>query len=156
MYIIGIDPGLKGAVCVLQDEDRYVFDMPTMKHGCEEKKRMVDAEALWEQLPHNGQPDVVGIELPQWRRGISAKSMTTAWFNYGRLTAGFIKWEGIQAKTWKDYLGLSSDKEESIRVARELLPGLDITNDGRAEAALIAFYTARIAGYRPHEMIQVQ
>ena len=146
MNIVGIDPGLTGAIAYVTDNHANVIDMPTIKghHGA----RMVDCALISEIMTTQWEYDFCIIEKPQWRHGNSAKSAMTTFFNYGRLTACFESWGEIDASVWKKQLGLSQDKQESLDMARELFPHLAsllerVKDHGRAEALLIAHWFKR-------------
>lgn len=44
----------------------------------------------------------------------------------------------VRPNVWKTLLGLSSDKQASIKLARHTFPGYPFKKDGQAEAALLA------------------
>ena len=47
MLIIGIDPGITGAICFFEDgELKDVIDMPTMASGNKNKKQMINLPLL--------------------------------------------------------------------------------------------------------------
>ena len=50
MLIIGIDPGIKGAICILKDgEILDVFDMPTMSIG-KKNKSQVNGSQIFNEI----------------------------------------------------------------------------------------------------------
>jgi hypothetical protein len=54
----------------------------------------------------------------------------------------------VRPRLWKDKLGLSSDKNESLEMAREVYPDAEELlrrqkDDGRAEALLLVEYARR-------------
>lgn len=139
MIILGIDPGKKGALALLDTTDRRVtaHDMPDTVPALH--AFMVDlppvAFAVLEQL-HAG-PKMGGTTIA---------SMFEA---YGALK-GALMWRDIQTYTvrphvWKPALNVPADKTAARRRASEFFPGdadqwTRVKDDGRAEAALIAWY----------------
>lgn len=144
MRIVGIDPGLSGAMALLVgDQLEQVVDMPTvMVRG---RGRIVAAGVVDALVALN--PDHVVIEevgvMP--RQGIASGFA----FGYG---AGVL--EGIVAalsrpltmvrpNRWKQEAAVPSDKNAARMMASRLWPDQShlfarVKNDGRAEAALLA------------------
>lgn len=159
MRVLGIDPGLAGALAVLDFADDIlapslvsVIDVPTISEGA---KRRVWIAPLTEWLMELNPAPVWGfIERAQAMPEQGASSG----FIYGRavgyieatvLCAG-IRLRTAEPQTWKRRLGLiGQDKEGSLRLAKELVRNigdkrlLDRQKDhNRAEAMLIAIYGA--------------
>ena len=151
MNILGIDPGLTGALAYIGDDNMAtVMDMPLTAgfHG----KQMVDVTTIVDVVENMWKsPEYIIIETPTFRHGNAAVSTTTTWFNYGRLTAAFTDWGEVMPATWKKQLKLSHDKRESLEMARGLFPHLASLlsrqkDHGRAEALLIAEWFRRSQG----------
>jgi crossover junction endodeoxyribonuclease RuvC len=154
MTIIGIDPGLDGAVAVLHGLEQTVVDLPTMAAGKGKgtSKRKLNGAALAEILRLFGPDCMVFIEavsaMP--RQQIHKIGVATA-FSFGR-TVGCIEgvcqalWlpiEFVTPGTWKKYFGLPADKEVARAKAIEFYPGMELhlkKHHGRAESLLIARY----------------
>jgi crossover junction endodeoxyribonuclease RuvC len=148
--IIGIDPGLCGALAVLEAGRVDVFDMPTIR--VRDKKR-IDTAALVRLLVDIGPVDLVAVEDVQ---GVQGSGSTSA-FTFGR-GIGII--EGVLAaferpamwvtpQRWTKALGVSRDKGEHRQRAARLFPAdadlfARVKDDGRADAALIAHYAAAV------------
>ena len=142
MIVIGIDPGLTGAVAVIEDTKLIlVTDMPNYDGR-------VDGYGLWDTLCNwDPEPTMVVIEDVHSMPGQGVASS----FKFGR-SVGAI--EGVvmalqhplvrlTPQKWKQKMGLiGKDKDASRGLARELWPGTTYfdrkKDDGRAEAALIA------------------
>jgi hypothetical protein len=149
---IGVDPGLKGAIALIDEVDEFyaVVDMPLTPYG---RSKMINPGGIanWCRIMADGHDiDRAVIEIPQMRSGgHSAQSMRTTWFNYGRLTMTFEKWDEVEAAVWKKAMGVTKDKKTSIALARKLFPSvaheLTDSKDGRSEALLIAEYARRMA-----------
>jgi len=156
-YSIGIDPGLSGAIAILSTESLKIFDMPTMtveRNG--KAKRQVSAAELAEMLYlYSGRDCHVYCE----RVSAMAGQGVTSVFSFGR-SFGMI--EGILAAfkmpvtyvapaTWVKAVGRGQGKDASRARAMELFPSDQeqfkrVKDDGRADAALIAYWGSRHAG----------
>ncbi len=147
--VLGIDPGLRGAIAVLQDGRLLnVIDMPVIQTA---SKKQINAHALI-QFFHAlrgayGEVRAV-VEKAQAAPGQGA----AASFSYGTgfglllgcLIACEIRYTTVTPQTWRRNVGLmrGTDKKASITKAIELFPShaekFTASRDGRAEAALIA------------------
>ena len=159
MVIIGIDPGLSGAIAVLEYKNvKKIFDVPTMAEGKKNKRQLNSAllvELLKENLKNNHEIMVV-IEQVNAMPGQGVTSM----FNFGQ-TFGAIK--GICAalglpitlvrpSKWKKHFDLiNSSKDASRTKVIELYPSLShqLTKKkdvNKSDAILIArfYYETRI------------
>jgi len=156
-YSIGIDPGLSGAIAIISTESLKIFDMPTMtveRNG--KAKRQVSASQLAEMLYlYSGRDCHVYCE----RVSAMAGQGVTSVFSFGR-SFGMI--EGILAAfkmpvtfvppaTWVKAVGRGQGKDASRARAMELFPSDQdqfkrVKDDGRADAALIAYWGSRHAG----------
>jgi crossover junction endodeoxyribonuclease RuvC len=150
--IIGIDPGLSGAVAVLTGAGGLiVIDMPTMtieRNG--KAKRQVSATELGRILSGAKSDDChVYVEKVSAMAGQGVTSV----FSFGR-SFGMI--EGILAAlhmpvtyvapaTWTKAINRGAGKDASRARAMELFPANQedfkrVKDDGRADAALIAYW----------------
>jgi crossover junction endodeoxyribonuclease RuvC len=132
MKIIGIDPGLSGAIAVLEDNKvLQILDMPVMAEGKKNKKQLNSAELvrlLKENIIKNEEVSIV-VEQVNAMPGQGVTSM----FNFGQ-TFGAIK--GICAalnlpiffvrpSKWKKHYELiNSSKDASRTKAIEMYPSL--------------------------------
>ena len=149
--ILGIDPGLSGALALVSDEGLHVLDMPVAEvRG----KRVIDAARL-AHLVQRGfpyQPNHVVLEHVQ---GVQGSGATSA-FSFGRgfgLVEGVISALGypltlVRPQSWTKAVGVSRDKGEHRLVASRLFPRhadlfARVKDDGRADAALLAHWYAR-------------
>lgn len=157
MIIVGIDPGLTGAVGILghRAELLGVHDLPTMERHSSKKafvKRQIDAgeleRLLASQVGHYDKNEIhVFIETPIAFPGQHISTTAAGW-----LTAGII--EGVVCarhyahtlvapKDWKKGLNLSDSKEQARAMARRLWPDAPLSlvkHHNRAESLLIAKY----------------
>ena len=155
MKIIGIDPGLSGAIAVLEDNKVLnIFDIPVMSEG-KKNKRQLNSDLLVSLLKQNiskNEEIAVVVEQVNAMPGQGVTSM----FNFGQ-TFGAIK--GICAalglpiffvrpSKWKKHFELiNSSKDSSRTKAIEMYPNLskDLAKKkdvNKSDAILIArFYS---------------
>ena len=155
MKIIGIDPGLSGAIAILENNKVLnVFDMPTMSEGKKNKKQLNSAQLvklLRDNIVKDEEVSVV-VEQVNAMPGQGVTSM----FNFGQ-TFGAIK--GICASLgfpiffvrpskWKKHFELiNSSKDSSRTKVIEMYPLLagDLSKKkdvNKSDAILIArFFT---------------
>jgi crossover junction endodeoxyribonuclease RuvC len=155
MKIIGIDPGLSGAIAVLENNKVLnIFDMPVMSEGKKNKRQLNSAQLvklLKDNISENEEISVV-VEQVNAMPGQGVTSM----FNFGQ-TFGAIK--GVCAalglpiffvrpSTWKKHFELiNSSKDSSRTKAIEMYPSLsdDLAKKkdvNKSDAILIArFYS---------------
>ena len=155
MKIIGIDPGLSGAIAVLENNKVLsIFEMPVMSEGKKNKRQLNSAQLvtlLKDNISENEEVSVV-VEQVNAMPGQGVTSM----FNFGQ-TFGAIK--GVCAalrlpiffvrpSKWKKHFELiNSSKDSSRTKAIEMYPSLsdDLAKKkdvNKSDAILIArFYS---------------
>lgn len=153
MIVLGIDPGLSGALAFInwpREGNRHlVADMPVFEVGRGGKKRR-DLDGLTVAgLLAEWRPGHAFIEQAQAMPGQSAYATGIFFQVYGELRglligAG-IPFTVVHPQTWKRTLGVPKEKDGARARASQLLPWLGgywtlKKHDGRAEAALIAWY----------------
>ena len=153
MKILGIDPGLSGAIAILEKKKVLsLFDMPVMAEGKKNKKQLNSAQ-LVDIIRENSIGDdeiVVVVEQVNAMPGQGVTSM----FNFGQ-TFGAIK--GVCAalnlpiffvrpSKWKKYFELiNSSKDSSRTKVIEMYPSLSSQlskkkDVNKSDAILIARY----------------
>lgn len=142
MKVIGIDPGLTGALALLDDDGLRVVDMPVVG-------KRADAHEITDILTAWGHVDLVVLEEVSTRPGLSAAAVLTTGINWG-IVAGVIAalerpCRLIRPQTWTKALEVGSDKDAHRAAAKRLYPNhADLfarkKDDGRADAALIAWW----------------
>ncbi|MEK9751604.1 MAG: hypothetical protein VW338_00110 [Rhodospirillaceae bacterium] len=154
MIVVGIDPGLSGAIFWIGGPNGMMFaDMPTVQIDRNGKnKRSVDVGALADMLRHNI-PDHVFLEQVGAMPGQGVTSMFAFGQGFG-IILGVIGTLGIpmtrvSPMKWKRAMGVPPGKDGARGRASELLPAAAARwplkkHDGRAEAALIAEYGRRL------------
>lgn len=142
--ILGIDPGMGGALASISGEESIVYDMPTFeitKGGS--VRRRIDIPKLLDILKNDG-ADHVFIERVSAQPGNGATHAFTYGFGCG-VTAAGIPFTYVAPQTWKKALNCPADKDGARMRASQLLPAMRENwplkkHDGRAEAALIALW----------------
>lgn len=156
MIILGIDPGLSGALALHNTSDQTVevFDMPVLelvRNG--KKKGEVSAQALANLLAGRG----IKAAFLERVNAMPGQGVTSV-FSFGRST-GIV--EGILAaydipttlvtpQAWQKAVGQRAGKDGSRERAMQLFPAqADLfqrkKDDGRSDAALIAYYGAKLS-----------
>jgi len=153
MIFIGIDPGLNGAIAYFDVKDGHlgIVDMPTFEVKRNNKiKREINPAGVAHELEVC---DVGGVVLE--RVGAMPGQGVSSVFSFGRST-GVI--EGVLAayelpvtivtpQAWQKAAGVRGGKDGSRMRACELFPNFANLfarkkDDGRADAALMAWYAA--------------
>lgn len=152
MIVAGIDPGLDGAIALLEDGVATVHDMPTLTLARGAKsKREVDTHGLV-RLLRSTAIDHAYVEAVAARPGQGVSSM----FSFGRslgivigvLAALDIPLSMASPVVWKRTLAVPKAKDAARARASQLLPRSAHLwplkkHDGRAEACLIGLYGLR-------------
>ena len=156
--ILGIDPGLSGALCLYQCRTGpiTVLDIPTIEvRVAKSLKRQIDLYALgnWLDMHRN----LIKVAIIEQVGSMPAQGVTSS-FNFG-FTAGAI--QGLVAanaipmtlvrpQVWKSAFGLlRQDKDASRQAASRIAPQFSHhwhlkKHDGRAEAFLLAVYGSKL------------
>lgn len=153
---IGIDPGISGAVAVLDENLACVatYEMPTMKMG---KKQQVNAAELtrllrihtkW--LQHDPTCVTAYLEMVKAMPGQGVSSMFNFGCGYGIvqgvLAALEVPTELVTPPVWKKRAGLIGKEKDMARTKAQMLyPTLNLGRKkdiGRSDALLIARFGA--------------
>ena len=155
MLIIGIDPGISGSICFLQNgKILEVVEMPTMAEG-KKNKRQVNGSQIYNEILqkiHNTDKQEIRVIIEQ----VSAMpgQGVTSMFNFGQ-SFGILKgicsamqlpMYFVRPAKWKKYFGLiNSEKDASRTKAIEMFPyfssQLSKKKDAnKADAILIASF----------------
>lgn len=158
--VLGVDPGLTGALALLDDRGRFltISDMPIMSRGVKSGKSQNCVNYKGLQLLIDAWRAEYG-EIVAYVENIHAMpgQGVTSMFNMGD-TFGAIKailaCEDIETyyitpQSWKKHFKLTSDKEQcrayAIRTCPQAAQYLDRKKDhNRAEALLIARYGVKL------------
>jgi len=145
MRIIGIDPGLSGAIALFvpTDNSLTVIDIPVVDG-------QVDVDTLATHIRSLAPVDMAIVERSSAMPKQGVSSVFKFGATYGALRAIVtllnIPTHLVTATKWKRFFALSSDKEQSRALALRLWPGTNLfsrkKDHNRAEASLIARYGA--------------
>ena len=155
MLIIGIDPGLSGSICFMEDGKILdVIEMPTMADG-KKNKRQVNGSQIFNEISKRIQKDSnqdirVVIEQVSAMPGQGVTSMFNFGQSFGTLkgicSAMQLPMYFVRPAKWKKYFGLiNSEKGASRTKAIEMFPyfssNLSKKKDiNKADAILIASF----------------
>ena len=155
MFIVGIDPGISGAVCFFEDGKIIdVIEMPSMAEGKKNKKQ-VNGNQLFNEIKSrlsgiNEEKICVVVEQVSAMPGQGVTSM----FNFGQ-SFGVIKGicsamqlpiHFVRPTKWKKYFNLiKASKDASRSKAIEIFPKISDRlkrkkDSNKADAILIASY----------------
>jgi crossover junction endodeoxyribonuclease RuvC len=148
--ILGVDPGLSGALALIDYASGglvEVVDMPTHDFS---KKTVLDEYGLARLLDEHAARIVEAwIEQPTPRAGQGVQQVATSLKNYGFvrgvIVANFVPLHDVAPAAWKRAMRVTGDKDEARAEASKAFPLASHfwalkKHDGRAEAALIAAY----------------
>ena len=155
MLIIGIDPGISGSICFLQDGKILdVIEMPTMTEGKKNKKQVNGSQIYNEicKIKNNIETQDIRVVIEQ----VSAMpgQGVTSMFNFGQ-SFGILKGISsamqlpvyfVRPAKWKKYFNLiNSEKDASRTRAIEIFPYFSSQlskkkDSNKADAILIASF----------------
>ena len=159
MLIIGIDPGINGAICFFENEEvKDVIDMPTMAEG-KKNKRQVNGRQIFNEISSRiKNQDLQNINVVVEQVSAMPGQGVTSMFNFGQ-SFGVIK--GIcsamqlplffvRPAKWKKHFELiNSQKDASRTKAIEMFPKISSAlskkkDSNKADAILIATFYENI------------
>jgi hypothetical protein len=155
-YIIGVDPGITGAIAVIEIGVKPafigVFDMPlyTLKVSGKDRKR-IDLTGLSFLLESYSHKTKIAVIEDVGQVGTNADPFSSFVFGFatgavhGALAMAGVKIEKVKPQVWKAALGLDSDKTLSLKLALKIFPESEKylkrkMDHGRAEAILLAWF----------------
>lgn len=139
---IGVDPGFSGAWGAIDHNSEYV--------GCGDfhhDKDVLHVDLIWDDILSviRGRDYEIVVESVHTMPGQGVASSGKFMKSFGQLVAmaqlSHAPWHFVTPQKWKRDLGLSSDKEESLKLARTMWPKAPLErkkDNGRAEALLIS------------------
>ena len=149
MKIIGIDPGMKGGIAILNTESNHMRAVPTPLIGKE-----IDYRMLHETLTAY-EPNIIVIEKVHAMPGQGVTSMFNFGLGYGALvalaTVSTARVVLVTPQMWKKHVlaGTSKDKDAAIQFCNHtysnvnlILPRCRNAHDGMADAVCLAHYGA--------------
>ena len=124
MLIIGIDPGISGAICFFEnDEVKEVIDMPSMADG-KKNKRQINGQQIFNEISSR----IKNIPKKEIRVVIEQVSAmpgqgVTSMFNFGQsfgvlkgiCSAMQLSMHFVRPAKWKKYYGLIKTEKDASR-----------------------------------------
>ena len=155
MLIIGIDPGISGAICFFEnDEVKEVIDMPSMADG-KKNKRQINGQQIFNEISSR----IKNIPKKEIRVVIEQVSAmpgqgVTSMFNFvqsfgvlkGICSAMQLSMHFVRPAKWKKYYGLiKTEKDASRTKVIEIFPYISSQlsrkkDSNKADAILIASF----------------
>ena len=155
MLIIGIDPGISGSICFLQDGKIVdVVEMPTMTEGKKNKKQVNGSQIVNEISEKIKELDKSEIKVVIEQVSAMPGQGVTSMFNFGQ-SFGILKgicssmqlpMYFVRPAKWKKYFNLiNSEKDASRTRAIEIFPYFSKQlsrkkDSNKADAILIASF----------------
>ena len=155
MLIIGIDPGIKGAICILKDGVVIdVFDMPVMPVGKKNKSQVNGSQIYNEILKVTENKDKQDVKVVIEQVSAMPGQGVTSMFNFGQsygvlkgiFSAMQIPMDFVSPVKWKKYFNLINTQKDSSRTkAIEFFPYISAKlsrkkDANKADAILIASF----------------
>ena len=155
MLIIGIDPGIKGAICILKDGKILdVFEMPIMPVGKKNKSQVNGSQIYNEIRKVISNEDKKNIKVVIEQVSAMPGQGVTSMFNFGQsfgvlkgiFSAMQIPMDFISPVKWKKYFNLINAQKDSSRTkAIEFFPYISSKlsrkkDANKADAILIASF----------------
>ena len=155
MLIIGIDPGISGAICFFEEgQVKEIIDMPTMAEG-KKNKRQINGQQIYNEIYSridkiSKKNITVVIEQVSAMPGQGVTSM----FNFGQsfgvlkgiCSAMQLSMRFVRPTKWKKYYGLiKAEKDASRTKVIEIFPYISSQlskkkDSNKADAILIASF----------------
>lgn len=150
--ILGADPGLKGAIAIIDPntmDPLLIEDVPLYKRWPKDKGRidvhqlafMIDAYAKFIALAVIEEPQA----MPKQGVASTFRFGHSCGLIHGVLAANHLTVVPTRPNVWKPAMGLSHDKSDSLNKARKLFPSIPHRikfkkHHDRAEALLLAVF----------------
>ena len=132
MKVFGIDPGLNGAIAILQDKKVLsIIDMPVMADGKKNKRQLNNAQLAEILRKHISEDDEISVVVEQVN-AMPGQGVTSM-FNFGQTFGAFkgvcaalqLPIFFVRPSKWKKYFELiNSSKDSSRTKAIEMYPYL--------------------------------
>ena len=159
MLVIGIDPGISGAICFFEEgQVKEILEMPTMAEG-KKNKRQINGPQIYNEIStrinkFSKKDIVVVIEQVSAMPGQGVTSM----FNFGQslgvlkgiCSAMQLSMHFVRPAKWKKYFGLiKTEKDASRTKVIEIFPYISSQlsrkkDSNKADAILIASFYENI------------
>lgn len=153
MIFVGIDPGMKGGISIIEDNNIQSIESTEMPLTADNK--MIDVNKVFKMMPVRFDLCFCVIEQLLTMPGQNVKATTSSAINYGKLLAVLelvgISYQEVHPSKWKkEFQLVKKSKYGSAGVASKLFPTEEFLTDrgrlmdGKAESLLLAEYARRI------------
>ena len=155
MLIIGIDPGISGAICFMEKGRIIdVIDMPSMADGKKNKKQVNGSQIFNEISRYTKDKSIIDIKVIIEPVSAMPGQGVTSMFNFGQsfgilkgvCSAMNLSMHFVRPVKWKKHFNLiNSSKDASRTKAIEIFPYFSVNlskkkDANKADAILIASY----------------
>ena len=155
MLIIGIDPGISGAICFMEKGRIIdVIDMPSMADGKKNKKQVNGSQVFNEISRNTKDKSIEDIKVIIEHVSAMPGQGVTSMFNFGQsfgilkgvCSAMNLSMHFVRPVKWKKHFNLiNSSKDASRKKAIEIFPYFSVNlskkkDANKADAILIASY----------------
>ena len=155
MLTIGIDPGISGAICFMENSKIIeVIDMPSMAEGKKNKKQVNGSQVFNEITKHIKDKELNEIKVVIEHVSAMPGQGVTSMFNFGQsfgilkgiCSAMNLSMHFVRPVKWKKHFNLiNSSKDASRTKAIEIFPSFSKNlakkkDANKADAILIASY----------------
>jgi len=144
---LGIDPGFSGAWGLIDHHGTYQSCGDMLNNGKHILSRAVHAEISQAVYKEDLQGVIESVHsMPNQGVSSSFKFGIAFGMSIAIMERLHCPWTLVTPQKWKKDMGLTSDKNESLTMARELWPNAPLTrkkDNGRAEALLMAEWARR-------------
>jgi len=153
MLIIGMDPGISGAICFFENgEVKEIIDIPIMADGKKNKRQINGAQVtnIIKEILNGGKEVVVVVEHVNAMPGQGVTSMFNFGQSFGALkgicSAMQLPMYFVRPAKWKKYFNLiNSEKDASRTKAIQIFPYISAQlskkkDANKADAILIASF----------------
>ena len=155
MLIIGIDPGISGAICFFEDgQVKEIIDMPVMADGKKNKRQINGPQVYNEILKRINKLQKKDIIVVMEQVSAMPGQGVTSMFNFGQsfgvlkgiCSAMQLSMFFIRPAKWKKYFGLiKTEKDASRTKVIEIFPYISSQlsrkkDSNKADAVLIASF----------------
>ncbi|MCT7992537.1 hypothetical protein [Laspinema olomoucense] len=149
MKFIGIDPGITGAVAIINSSKIQLIDSPIFQIKTKKKPDIAGYYQILKQYTEDSTAIIEEVHAMPGQGGVSGFNFGTAFGIWiGILAALEIPYEFVSPQKWKRQMGVKGEKDESRTVALQLFPHLAPQlnlkkHHNRADALLMAEYCKR-------------
>lgn len=149
MKFIGIDPGITGALAIINSSTIQLIDSPIVQIKTKKKPDVAGYYQILKQFTEDSTVIVEEVHAMPGQGGVSGFNFGTAFGIWiGILAALEIPYEFVSPQKWKRQMGVKGEKDESRTVALQLFPHLANQlnlkkHHNRADALLMAEYSRR-------------